>query len=96
MMVLSAWTMSEPGQVAMRGDGTEVVGHRRPNGAAMSTSCTRSVDCMADKHDVNRTIRRLVGVYNANGSVSGELAYFIGARLGRAHRASVAPGPANL
>ena len=32
-----------------------------------------------------RTIRRLVGVYNANGSVSGELAYFIGARLGRAH-----------
>lgn len=51
----------------------------------MSTSCTRSVDCMADKHDVNRTIRRLVGVYDANGSVSGELAYFIGARLGRAH-----------
>ena len=30
-------------------------------------------------------IRRLVGVYNANGSVRGELAYFIGARLGRAH-----------
>ncbi len=66
-------------------DGTEVVGQRRPNGAAMSTSCTRSVDCMADKRDVNRTIRRLVGVYNANGSVSGELVYFIGAGLGRAH-----------
>ena len=31
------------------------------------------------------TIRRLVGVYNARGTVSGELAYFIGARLGRAH-----------
>src|ERR1700693_329763 len=31
------------------------------------------------------TIRRLVGVYNANGTVGGELAYFIGARLGRAH-----------
>jgi len=31
------------------------------------------------------TIRRLVGVYNARGTVSGELAYFIGARLGRTH-----------
>ncbi|HUI49292.1 MAG TPA: hypothetical protein VL119_11380 [Acidimicrobiia bacterium] len=31
------------------------------------------------------TIRLLVGVYNANGTVGGELAYFIGARLGRAH-----------
>jgi hypothetical protein len=31
------------------------------------------------------TIRRLVGVYNANGSLTGELAYFVGARLGRAH-----------
>ena len=35
--------------------------------------------------DGNRTIRRLVGVYNANGSVRGEVAYFIGARLGRTH-----------
>lgn len=35
--------------------------------------------------DGQATIRRLVGVYNANGSVRGELAYFIGARLGRAH-----------
>lgn len=32
-----------------------------------------------------RPIRRLVGVYNANGTVRGELGYFIGARLGRAH-----------
>jgi len=31
------------------------------------------------------TIRRLVGVYNANGSLAGEFAYFVGARLGHAH-----------
>lgn len=31
------------------------------------------------------SIQRLVGVYNANGTISGELAYWIGARLGRAH-----------
>jgi hypothetical protein len=31
------------------------------------------------------TIQRLVGVYNANGSLAGEFAYFVGARLGRAH-----------
>ena len=30
-------------------------------------------------------IRRLIGVYNANGTLRGELAYWIGARLGRAH-----------
>jgi hypothetical protein len=30
-------------------------------------------------------ILRLIGVYNANGSVRGELAYFVRARLGRAH-----------
>jgi len=30
-------------------------------------------------------IRRLVGVYNAEGTVRGELAYWVGARLGRAH-----------
>lgn len=30
-------------------------------------------------------IRRLVGVYNANGSLAGELAYFVGARFGRTH-----------
>ena len=32
-----------------------------------------------------RTIRRLIGVYNADGSIRGELTYFVGARLGRAH-----------
>ena len=30
-------------------------------------------------------IRRLVGVYNAEGTLRGELAYWVGARLGRAH-----------
>jgi hypothetical protein len=39
---------------------------------------------MADDRDATK-IRRLVGVYNANGSVGGELAYLVGARLGRAH-----------
>jgi hypothetical protein len=34
-------------------------------------------------------LRRLVGVYNADGSVRGELTYFINARLGRAHCALV-------
>ena len=31
------------------------------------------------------TIRRLVGVYNAEGSLRGELSYWIAARFGRAH-----------
>jgi hypothetical protein len=30
-------------------------------------------------------IQRLIGVYNANGTLRGEMAYLIGARLGRAH-----------
>ena len=30
-------------------------------------------------------IRRLVGVYNADGTLRGELTYWVGARLGRAH-----------
>ena len=30
-------------------------------------------------------IRRLIGVYNAEGSLSGELVYWVGARLGAAH-----------
>lgn len=33
----------------------------------------------------SRTVQRLVGVYNADGSAVGELVYFVGARLGRAH-----------
>jgi hypothetical protein len=31
------------------------------------------------------TVARLIGVYNADGTVRGELAYWIGARFGRAH-----------
>lgn len=31
------------------------------------------------------TVRRLVGVYDADHTVRGELAYWVGARLGRAH-----------
>ena len=31
------------------------------------------------------TIRRLVGVYDADGTLRGELTYWVGARLGRAH-----------
>lgn len=31
------------------------------------------------------TIRRLIGVYDADGTLIGELSYWIGARLGRAH-----------
>ena len=30
-------------------------------------------------------IRRLVGVYNADGTIRGELTYWVGARLGRTH-----------
>lgn len=35
--------------------------------------------------DTGVTIRRLIGVYNAKGTFTGELAYWIGARLGRGH-----------
>jgi hypothetical protein len=31
------------------------------------------------------SIQRLVGVYDADGTLRGELTYFVGARLGRAH-----------
>ena len=31
------------------------------------------------------TVRRLIGVYNADGTVIGELAYFAGSHLGRTH-----------
>ena len=30
-------------------------------------------------------VRRIVGVYDADGTVRGELSYFVGVRLGRAH-----------
>jgi len=34
---------------------------------------------------MTRPVERLIGVYDADGTVRGELTYFIGARLGRAH-----------
>jgi hypothetical protein len=33
----------------------------------------------------SRTVRRLVGVYDADGTLRGELTYWVGARLGTAH-----------
>ena len=39
----------------------------------------------ADDREGARRIRRFVGVYDADGSLRGELAYWVGARLGRAH-----------
>ena len=35
--------------------------------------------------DSRSRVRRLIGVYNANGTLRGELTYWIGAKLGRAH-----------
>jgi hypothetical protein len=35
--------------------------------------------------DSNTSITRLVGVYDADGTLRGELAYWVGARLGRTH-----------
>jgi hypothetical protein len=35
--------------------------------------------------DADRRILRLVGVYDADGTLRGELAYWVGARLGRTH-----------
>ena len=40
---------------------------------------------MSDARDVPRPVRRLVGVYDADGTLRGEVAYWIGARLGRSH-----------
>jgi len=40
---------------------------------------------MGECADSVPVVRRLVGVYNADGSAIGELIYFIGARLGRTH-----------
>lgn len=40
---------------------------------------------MTDPTSKPQVIRRLVGVYNAEGSLRGELTYWVGRRLGRAH-----------
>ena len=40
---------------------------------------------MTDAQATGAVIRRLVGVYDADGTLRGELTYWVGARLGRAH-----------
>lgn len=40
---------------------------------------------MNDESGTRPVIQRLIGVYNADGTLRGELAYWVGARLGRAH-----------
>ncbi len=40
---------------------------------------------MTEPTVTRRTITGLVGVYNADGTLRGELAYWVGKRLGRAH-----------
>lgn len=40
---------------------------------------------MSDPSATGPEIQRLIGVYNAEGTLRGELAYWVGARLGRAH-----------
>lgn len=35
--------------------------------------------------DATSMVRRLIGVYDADGTMLGELSYFLGARLGRTH-----------
>jgi hypothetical protein len=43
---------------------------------------------MSDHDDMGceaATVRRLIGIYDADSSVRGELTYWLGARLGRAH-----------
>jgi len=40
---------------------------------------------MSEDQPESMTVRRLIGVYNADGTVFGELAYFVGSHLGRRH-----------
>jgi hypothetical protein len=40
---------------------------------------------MSDDRLARRPVRRLVGVYDADGTLRGEVGYWVGARLGRAH-----------
>ncbi len=40
---------------------------------------------MTDAGVTGPVIRRLVGIYDADGTLRGELTYWVGARLGRAH-----------
>ena len=40
---------------------------------------------MTDGSQVRATLQQLIGVYNAESTLRGEVAYWVGARLGRAH-----------
>ena len=40
---------------------------------------------MSEHQRESLPVRRLIGVYNADGTAFGELAYFVGSRLGRTH-----------
>lgn len=42
-------------------------------------------DHMSEGDQARPTIQRLIGIYNANGTLRGEISYWVGARLGRAH-----------
>lgn len=42
-------------------------------------------DARATQPEDDRRVRELIGVYHANGSLVGELSYWVGARLGRTH-----------
>ena len=53
--------------------------------AVASRSSIGNADAMNTSSKAGGRIVRLVGVYDADGTVRGELAYWVGARLGRAH-----------
>ena len=40
---------------------------------------------LIDKGRQSPTVRRLIGIYDADSTLRGELSYWVGARLGRAH-----------
>ena len=56
---------------------------KRPSGSDSDKS--RPMGSPTPGGDADRRIIRLVGVYDADGTLRGELAYWVGARLGRTH-----------
>jgi hypothetical protein len=62
------------------------VTHRAVNGPDKVKDAQERTHLVTDESAGTRPrIRRLVGVYNAEGTLRGELTYWVGARLGRAH-----------
>jgi hypothetical protein len=43
------------------------------------------VDAGPEQSDESAPVTRLVGIYDADGTLAGELSYWVGARLGRRH-----------